>query len=274
MGVSYIPLSATSNHNVYPIILDSKDDTKIRFTKSGNYIIIGKVAGCLKESFEDDDVEYEHRPAIHLDVCNSFGALLQTMPEVVSFTGDEPYNNKLAEYGHINDVISVEDHSYLRVRGSNGACFAKHGTVPFLFDKLPTQSLTAMKLDPRACVDRYVIISTESGRINLQRALGGNHDQEALFIMEQDDERSHVLKAKSSFQCIVLCTVSSLFGSKATLLKSNDPIVHSELCKGSGRGSHCLNAVLDLEENDCVKLSGSKNNTSVAGHLAFVQLIN
>jgi hypothetical protein len=59
------------------VCLNSDDATKIRFNKSGHYIIIGGVAGCLKESLHESNVEHGHLPVIHLDICNSFGAPLR-----------------------------------------------------------------------------------------------------------------------------------------------------------------------------------------------------
>jgi hypothetical protein len=238
--------SSTINTNHTGIArLDSNDNTKIRFSKSGHYIIIGRVAGCLEESFHKSNVHYENLP-VHLDICNSFGATLQSLPEVVSFSRDdrrEPHNKRMAEYGHLNDVIYVEDISYLTVRGINGACFAQHGTSPTSFNRMATQSLTVMRLDHLVCVDRYVV-SADSDGTTLQRALGGSKDRDSLFTVTF--QRS--LRPKRAFQCIVLCSVSSFHGSTATSLVNDESIIRSQLCEDSGCGSHCLNGVLDLDE--------------------------
>jgi hypothetical protein len=210
---------------------------------------------------------------------------IQILPEIVSFSDDrrsEPYNNKMAEYGHMNDVIYVEDNSYLTVRGSHGACFAKHGTLPLIFNKMATQSLTVMRLDRLVCLDRYVVSTDNNwnGRITLQRALGGSKGCDSMFTVENDDDSDHkVLKAKRAFQCIVLCSVSSLLGSNVALMKNDESIIHSQLCENSGCGSHCLNGVLDLDADDCVKLSlrDDSHNLPVgfsSGHMSFIQLTN
>lgn len=58
-----------------------------------------------------------------------------------------------------------------------------------------------------------------------------------------------------------------------------ETIIHSQLCKDSGRGSHCLNGILDLEENDEVEIkcvcdnSYDWENVLYTGHVAFVQLL-
>jgi hypothetical protein len=84
--------SSTSNENHTSIVcLDSDDNTKIRFNKSGHCIIIGRVAGCLKK----EHAQRDHRPTIHLDVCNSFGTPLQTKQEVVSFYSSSRHNKRM-----------------------------------------------------------------------------------------------------------------------------------------------------------------------------------
>ena len=227
---------------------------------------------------DDDDPVW---PTMHLDLFDSFGTLLQTLSEVVSFDdgdGEKECDQRIAEYGHINDVIYAEDNSYISVSGSNGACCVKHGTVPTVFGEIPTQNLTIMKLDPLICVDRYVI-SMKSRSISFYRALRDNANQDPMFTVERieltNDELEHmVLNANKDFKCIMLGSVSSRLGSDITLLKDDETIVQSAVCVGSGRGSHCLNRILDLEEGDCIKLCcfGEDVIVSNAGHLAFIQL--
>ena len=61
-------------------------------------------------------------------------------------------------------------------------------------------------------------------------------------------------------------------GPDVTIMKNGKSIVHSQLCS-SGRGSHCLNRVLNLEEGCCIKISCDEERiASFAGHLTFVQL--
>ena len=163
----------------------------------------------------------------------------------------------------------------MTVSGSNGACFAQHGALPTNFDKMATQGLTVMRLDHLVCVDRYVVTTNLVGRVTLQndeskklhRALGGSEGLDSLFTVDGD-----ILTVKGTFQCLVLCSASSRFGSNATLLKIEEPIIQSLLRGNSSGGSHCLNGVLDLNENDRVRLRFSNNDYWAFGHLAFIQL--
>jgi hypothetical protein len=76
-----------------------------------------------------------------------------------------------------------------------------------------------------------------------------------------------------------LLAVSSLRGSNAALMKNDESIICSQLCANSGcRSHHCLNGLLDLDVDDCVKLSLSDDSHkrvvgSSSGHMAFIQLM-
>ncbi|KAL3801573.1 hypothetical protein ACHAWO_001378 [Cyclotella atomus] len=158
----------------------------------------------------------------------------------------------MAEYGHLNDVIYVEDNSYLTVRGSNEACLD--------FVKMATQGLTVMRHDPLVCLDRYVVSNDSRNSVALHRALGGSEGRGSLFTVDDDDDddddesANKVLVANRAFQCIILCSASSLHGLNVSLLKNEECFIQSQLCGDSGCGSHCLNGVLDLDEGDRVKL--------------------
>jgi hypothetical protein len=50
-----IGASNTDTNHTAVVSLDNNDATKIRFNKSGHYIIIGRIAGCLKKSFHKNN---------------------------------------------------------------------------------------------------------------------------------------------------------------------------------------------------------------------------
>lgn len=173
------------------------------------------------------------------------------------------------------------------MRASPGACFAAHGTalsVPgstLKHDKIPTQSLSAIRLDNMR-LDRYKV-SHCIGEISYCRALGGGGaepEQAPLFVVERRTENSRtqgLLKALEDFQCIVIGCISSKFGDIVSLHKNNDAIVHSQLCEGTGHGygSHTLNTVMEFKANDTfnVVLSrGRSHDVNSGGHLAFLVL--
>lgn len=267
------------NMSTNPVCIDSNDDTRICFNISGYYIIIGRIAAQLKKKHHRtaSDEWYHNRPRVILGVHSSFETPLQILPEVVSFPANSvewSYNNKMAEYGHINDVIYADQDSYLTIKGVDGACFSKHGTLPILFDKIPTQSISVMRIDPLACIDRYVV-SSRDYRLGFQRALGGDTSQhKQLFSVESDKE---VLIAKRKLKCIVFGSICSMLGSNASIFLNDEAVIHSQLCSDSGRGSHCLNGILDLQEDDRVSMKCRCDNSynwddkEYTGHLAFVQ---
>eukprot|EP00984_Skeletonema_dohrnii_P034974 scaffold34580_cov128-Skeletonema_dohrnii-CCMP3373.AAC.1 len=156
--------------------LDENDETKIRFRKAGYYLLLGRVAARLKKKFNTNESKYYG--TVRLELRTNGGLPLHIDPEVVSypnnFNEDLSFNNKMAEYGPINDIIYAESDSYISVRATAGACFARHGTAPspFGLDKIPTQSLSAIRLDYNMRVDRYQV-SLYQNNVSYKRALGG-----------------------------------------------------------------------------------------------------
>ncbi|KAL7539608.1 hypothetical protein ACHAXR_010225 [Thalassiosira sp. AJA248-18] len=260
-------------------ILDDKDDTKIRFKKEGHYLLLGRVAARLKKrDFEDDE-----NPSIQLELCTKGSLPLHTIPDLVSFGvghEDETYNKKLCEYGPINDIIYAEQDSYVCVKAKQGACFTGHGSVPDPIGRIPTQSLTAMRLKPSMWVDRYQI-SLYNGRIRFERARRYDEkllEQPPLFSVETDMSEDHIMNALVDCQCVIVGCLCSLIGSNASLLNNEATIVHSQVCKGSGRGSHSFQAILELKKGDCLELHFGGDNSDYCdggpnvGHLAFAVL--
>jgi hypothetical protein len=261
--------------------LDETDETKIRFRKAGYYLLLGRVASKLKKNLTDDlssswgAVRVEHR--------TNGGLPLQIDPEIISYPSnysDPPsYNKKRAEYGPINDIIYAEKDSYVSVRATKGACFAWHGTVPSpSVDKIPTQSLSTIRLDHDMRVDRYHV-SIQDGNITYKRALGGEEsvpNQAPLFdvvdIAGSRYTRSmSQLKALEDCCCIVIGCLSCRVGNTVSLYKNDDAIIHSQLCKGTGHGygSHTLNTVVEIKANDTVYINYGDES---GGHLAFLRL--
>ena len=185
----------------------------------------------------------------------------------------------MAEYGHINDIIYAEKDSYVSVRATEGACFAWHGTAPSpTVDKIPTQSLSTIRLDYDMRVDRYHV-SIYDGNISYKRALGGEEsvpNQAPLFdivnIAGSRYTRSmSKLKALEDCCCIVIGSLSCRVGKTVSLYKNDDAIVHSQVCDGSGHGygSHTLNTVVEIKANDTLYI---KYGDKSGGHLAFLRL--
>ncbi|KAL7476675.1 hypothetical protein ACHAW6_002520 [Cyclotella cf. meneghiniana] len=269
----------SAERNISPVAsLDSEDDTKIRFKKAGYYLILGRIAARLKKNY---NFEYSH-PAVQFELHAHDGAPLQINPGVISYPcgsalQNRPYNEKMVDYGPINDIVYAESDSYVCVRAVRGACFSPHGTVPSTDEKIPTQSLSAMRLDPAMKVDRYRIAFQDN--LTFERAIGVDHisgkEQLPLFAVVQC--RWAVLRATKDFQCIVIGSLSSRVGSIASLKKNDELVVYSQLCKDSGRGSHCLSGIIDLCEGDFIELGcrdgdGMFNSDCNCGHLAIVAL--
>lgn len=179
------------------------------------------------------------------------------------------YNEKMVEYGHINDIIYAEADSYVSVKATGGACFALHGMAPELFDRIPTQSLAAIRLGDMQ-IDRYKVVSYEDG-ISYRRSLGGEESvprQEPLFAIS-----SGKLIALENRRCIIVGSLPSSVGPTCSLLKNGVTIVNSQLCKGA-YGSHTLNTVVELKANDslCVKTWDENCWDDRGAHLAFIVL--
>lgn len=110
----------------------------------------------------------------------------------------------------------------MTVRGSNEACLD--------FDKMATQGLTVMRLDPLVCLDRYVVSNDSRNSVALHRALGGSEGRGSLFTVDDDDDdesANKVLVANRAFQCIILCSASSLHGLNVSLLKNEECFIQS-----------------------------------------------
>jgi hypothetical protein len=227
--------------------------------------------------------DYGKRPTVQLELCTKGGTPLHIVAEVVSYpnnSDDVEYSKKMVDYGSINDVIYAEKDSFVCARAVRGACFAGHGCVPVSFGKIPTQSMSAMRLKPSSRVDRYQV-SLDNGRLSFERALGGDkslpEQQEPLFTIERCDRDFMTLVAVMDCQCIVVGSLSSLMGPIATLSINDTAIIHSQLCKESGRGSHSFQGIILLEKNDCIQLKNRgmdlcNDHTPYCGHLAFVVL--
>mmetsp|Transcript_12500 Transcript_12500/g.21643 ORF Transcript_12500/g.21643 Transcript_12500/m.21643 type:complete len:224 (+) Transcript_12500:2-673(+) len=217
-----------------------------------------------------------------MELRSSSGSPLHINPEVVSYPAnysDEPYvyNEKMVEYGSISDIIYAESDSNLCVRATKGACFAQHGATPEPSGKIPTQSLSVMRMDPSVRVDRYQVSLNQ--KIDFERALGGEEsapEQAPLFaVVDTDGETPGLLTALEDCRVIIVGCLSSLLGYKATLYKNDKAIVHSQVCKGSGHGSHSLNGVVELKKNDRISINawGKRDMTDAVtncGHLAFI----
>jgi hypothetical protein len=212
------------------------------------------------------------------------GAPLHIIPEVVSYQDgrtleEQPYNKKLVDYGPINDIIYAETDSYVSVKAVRGACFSQHGAVPVSFGKIPTQSLSAMRLDPNTEVDRYQI-SVQYDELAFERALGGDKsslkEHDPLFTIGSSPN-STWLRAVKDFQCVVFGSLTSRIGSIVILCKNDTGFVFSQVCKESGSGSHSLNSIIDLKRDDCIDIE-TRNvpmgsiSLENCGHLAFLVL--
>lgn len=258
-------------------------DTKVQFKKAGFYLILGRVASRLRKDC-NSDYDYGERPTVQLELCTKGGTPLHIVAEVVSYpnsSDDVEYSKKMVDYGSINDVIYAEKDSCVSARAVRGACFAGHGCVPVSFGKIPTQSMSAMRLKPSSRVDRYQV-SLDNGRLSFERALGGDkslpEQQEPLFTIERYENTDFMtLEAVMDCQCMVVGSLSSLMGPIATMSINDTAIIHSQLCKESGRGSHSFHGIILLEKNDCIQLKNRGmdlcyDHTPYCGHLAFVVL--
>jgi len=264
--------------------LDENDETKIRFRKAGYYLLLGRVASKLKKEFYDDS----YCGTVRLELRTNGGLPLQIDPEVISYPNDSSdppsYNKKMAEYGPINDVIYAETDSYVSVRAIGGACFAQHGTVPSPcgVDKIPTQSLSAIRLEHNMRVDRYHVSLQDNCpyTISYDRALGGEEsvpNQAPLFSVVDRNGASSIiskLKALEDCCCIVIGCFSCRMGNTVSLHKNYLAIVHSQICDGSGHGygSHTLNAVVEMKANDVFAIKSGDSGAESGGHLAFLKL--
>ena len=253
------------------------DGDGIQFKKEGFYLILGRVACRLRKDVKSDD--YNHPPAVELELCTRGGTPLQTLPNVISYPigiFGEPYEKRAVEYGPINDIVYAEQDSTIRVKAVRGACFSSHGCHPVKFDKLPTQSLSAIRLKSSCRVDRYHIAYVD-GAVTLHRSLGvddlAHEDQSALFSLKGEGSW---LEALANCQCILVGSLSSLVGPVVFLTKNDEEMIGSQVCRDSGRGSHTFSGVIELEEGDCLELGVKEENNSLwggisdAGHLAFV----
>ena len=267
--------------------LDENDATKIRFRKCGYYLLLGRIAARLEKNRTGS---FQHKGSIQLDHRTNGGKPLQIFSEVVSFWTDseEPsYNKKLAEYGPINDIIYAQSDSYIRVRATEEACFAQHGTAPGPTDeKVPTQSLSAMRLDDMK-VDRYRLYA-HGGESAYTRALGGKESETncaPLFSIKRAEGAYYAkLEALEDFQCIIIGCVSCLIGNVISLCKNEEAVVNSQICKGDGHGygAHTLNTVVDIKAGDLIFVDPQPIPASargpardptydvVGGHLAFL----
>ena len=103
-----------------------------------------------------------------------------------------------------------------------------------------------------------------------------------LFTVENGAESegtSGALKAvidgMTSCYCIVVGSLSSLSMSNASLLQNGTPLLHSQLCRESGRGAHSFHGVINIKEKDLIKLTVSGMDdcwVSCCGHLAIMIL--
>ena len=162
------------------------------------------------------------------------------------------------------------------MKAVRGSCFSSHGSHPVMFDKLPTQSLSAIRLGSSCRVDRYHIAYVDS-KLKLQRMLGvddlAHEEQSALFSLEGGES---YLVALADCQCILVGSLSSQVGSVAFLTKNDEEMIGSQVCRDSGRGSHTFSGVIELEEGDYLEPGVKEENdllwggVSDAGHLAFV----
>ena len=267
---------AGGNCTSTPCAYLDKGETKIQFKKAGYYLLLGRVAGRLEKKRIHD----HHSATIRLELMTNGGMPLHISPELVSYPShkleDMPYNKKRVDYGHINDIVYAENDSFLRVRGTGGACIAHHGSVPSAFEKIPSQSFSALRLDLSMQVDRYQLSIVNSGELSYERALGGDEHallkHEPLFTIEHGS-----FTAVRDCQCIVLGSLSSLAGKIVKLSINGGDIVHSQVCKDGGYGSHSLSTVISIEKDDeiwidCGDTDDINDSIPNAGHLAFVVL--
>lgn len=255
--------------------LDGDDDTKIRFEAAGHYLLLGRVASRLKKHTKNI---LDLHNNVQLELRTNGGLPLQVNPGIVKYKefdwnedGDFLYNDKMAEYGNINDIIYAEADSYISVKATGGACFALHGMAPELFDRIPTQSLTAIRLGDMQ-IDRYKVVSYDDG-ISYKRSLGGEESvprQEPLFAISE--EGTGDLIALEDCRCIIVGSLPSTVGPTCSLLKNGVQIVNSQLCKGA-HGSHTLNAVVELKAKDGLCVVTYETCWDDRGaHLAFIVL--
>ncbi|KAL7492382.1 hypothetical protein ACHAWT_001690 [Skeletonema menzelii] len=282
--IKWVPAQDDLPKTAQGAYLDETDETKIRFRKAGYYLLLGRVASRLKKNLTADMCSFFG--TVRVELRTNGGLPLQIDPEIISYPSnysDPPsYNKKMAEYGPINDIIYAEKDSYVSVRATEGACFARHGTAPSpSVDKIPTQSLSTIRLDHDMRVDRYHV--SNGGGLSYKRALGGVEsvpNQAPLFdVVNIAGSRSiSKLKALEDCCCIVIGCLSCRVGNTVSLYKNDDAIVHSQLCEGSGHGygSHTLNTVVEIKANDTVYIKSSGSGGGVypggGGHLAFLRL--
>ena len=141
-----------------------------------------------------------------------------------------------------------------------------------------------MRLNPSTRVDRYQV-SLLDGRLCFERALGGDQSllgqNQPLFTVEgegsDDDTADMSLKAVMDSQCVVVGSISSQTGYRASLLKNDAPVIHSQICTESGFGAHSFNGLVVLEGGDWLELKSLDNQSHLdhirhCGHLAFLAL--
>lgn len=262
--------------------LDENDKTKLRFRKAGYYLVLGRVASKLRKVVNPGN---SYWGTVRLELRTNGGVPLHIDPEVISYPNDckdPPPYKKMADFGPINDVIYAERDSYISVRATGGACFSQCEKVPSQFEfgnNIPTQSLSAMRLDHDTRVDRYnVSLDHSDGELSFKRVLGGEEgvpNQEPLFAVVERSGGSK-LKALEDCCCIVIGCLSRRMGNTISLFKNYDAIVQSQICdeRWHGYGSHTLNTVVEMKENDVfdIEFGLSESESDSGGHLAFLKL--
>lgn len=261
------------------VSLDEDDDTKIRFKAAGYYLLLGRVASRLKEKPVFTGI-HELISAVQLELRTKGELPLQINPGVVnyqkecSWNEDErvPYNEKMVEYGNINDIVYAETDSYISVKAIGRACFACHGAAPDPFQKIPTQSLSAIRLGDMR-VDRYEVRYIDhANNISYVRSIGGSESVPRKGFLFRIEASTGDLIALETCRCIIVGSLPSSAGPTISLLKNNIEIVNSQLCDG-GHGSHTLNTVVEFKASDSLSIRKERwTNSWEAGHLAFIVL--
>jgi len=292
----------TESNNDFPIStfshkpLLADDGTKIHFKKAGYYLLFGRIATSVKQNLEEHKHLKHHHSTTQLHLCTKGGVPLHIMKDLVSYNerNSEIYNEKLVDYGSINDVVYVEENSYICVKNTLGSFVARHGTgsAPDPFGKIPTQGLSALRLPLSVKVDRYQITIIDD-EVYFERVLGpihgeeGNAEQMPLFLPpetyddESEAEYQGFLQAADgipSCHCMVIGSLSPLLQSphsSISLLHNGEEIVRSQLSKGGG-GKHCFNDIIILKQNDRIQFTdaftGDDTNIRSNGQLAFIVL--
>jgi len=308
----------TKSDNDFPESLSpqslSEDGTQIQFKKAGYYLMLGRVASGLKNG-QETNLMSSPSPKTQFLLSTKGGVPLHVIKELTLYESDDTDNSefckKRADYGSINDIVYVEKNSYIRVIAKGGSFLAGHGTTPDPFGKIPTQSLTALRLSPSARIDRYQVNFID-GKVSYKRVLGPLHgdegrvEQEPLFVPEEGAEKEEgvdedeeeeedelwnldgagdktlgflrVADSVSDCHCMFIGSLPPLltdpheFG--ISIRHNNEEIVRSELPEDS-RGNHSLNGIVALKKKDRIAFSFASSKTMDdigVGHLAFLIL--